>query len=95
MCTLALLLAIFMVKVEATGKLFLIGDSTLAKDYGDVLGWGAALQTALAKVGVTGITVENQAIPGSNAATWTNQGHFAEVAKMAGSGDFVFIELGT
>lgn len=72
----------------------MIGDSTMAPDYGNVLGWGQKLQDALKAQGVTA-TVVNKAVPGSTAKSWTEQGLFKQAASLVNSGTFVFIELGT
>ncbi|KAF3186770.1 hypothetical protein TWF788_002992 [Orbilia oligospora] len=75
-----------------TPTLYLCGDSTMAKsgaNDGSTDGWG----NQVAKY-FTGITVNNQAIGGRSARSYTREGRFNTVIGLVKAGDFVVIEFG-
>ncbi|KAF3921078.1 hypothetical protein AA313_de0205549 [Arthrobotrys entomopaga] len=72
--------------------LYLCGDSTMAKGGagdGATDGWG----NVVAKY-FTGITINNQAIGGRSARSYTREGRFNTVINLVKSGDYVIIEFG-
>ncbi|EPS35507.1 hypothetical protein H072_11069 [Dactylellina haptotyla CBS 200.50] len=72
--------------------LYLCGDSTMAKNGandGATDGWG----NQVAKY-FTGITVNNQAIGGRSARSYTREGRFNTVIGLVKAGDYVVIEFG-
>ncbi|RVD80550.1 uncharacterized protein DFL_008445 [Arthrobotrys flagrans] len=75
-----------------TPTLYLCGDSTMARNGandGSTDGWG----NQVAKY-FTGITVNNQAIGGRSARSYTREGRFNTVIGLVKAGDFVVIEFG-
>lgn len=73
---------------RASPRVFLIGDSTMAKGGGGsgTQGWGEYLQYSLS------ISVINDAVAGRSARSYTVEGRFTTVANAVQSGDFVVIE---
>jgi rhamnogalacturonan acetylesterase len=69
-------------------KIYLCGDSTMAKGNGKIDGWGQYLQSSMT------IPVANKAIGGRSARSYTVEGRFNEVARSVQPGDFVVIEFG-
>jgi len=69
-------------------KVWLCGDSTMARGNGKIEGWGEHLQPFM------NIPVVNKAIGGRSARSFTVEGRFNEVAKQVQQGDFVVIEFG-
>ena len=76
-----------------SAMLYLIGDSTMMPPQGDIVGWGAYAEPALADVGIH-FSVNNEAVSGTSARTTFEQGKFQMVASQVASGDYVLIELG-
>jgi len=76
---------------RATPKLYLAGDSTMAKGGGGskTEGWGVFLPYSL-----TGITVVNNAVAGRSARSYTDEGRFTTIINAVVSGDYVLIEFG-
>ncbi|TVY45563.1 Rhamnogalacturonan acetylesterase [Lachnellula occidentalis] len=75
---------------RATPKVYLAGDSTMAKGGGGTgtEGWGVYLPYSLS------LTVVNDAIGGRSARSYTDEGRFTTLANTVASGDFVVIEFG-
>ncbi|KAK6523167.1 hypothetical protein TWF694_006062 [Orbilia ellipsospora] len=75
-----------------TPTLYLCGDSTMAKGGagdGATDGWGDVVPKYF-----TGITVNNQAIGGRSARSYTREGRFNTVIGLVKAGDYVVIEFG-
>ncbi|EEY15759.1 rhamnogalacturonan acetylesterase [Verticillium alfalfae VaMs.102] len=73
--------------------IFLCGDSTVATvgASSQTQGWGAFLQYSFQ---TSKAVVDNRAIGGRSARSYTREGRFDTVANLAQSGDWVVIELG-
>ncbi|KZV75972.1 carbohydrate esterase family 12 protein [Peniophora sp. CONT] len=88
----ALLVAAFaQAAPQATPTVYLAGDSTMAKtgaNDGDTAGWGAYLANYIS------LTVNNQAVGGRSARSFTREGRFDTIAGQIKSGDCVVIEFG-
>jgi rhamnogalacturonan acetylesterase len=78
----------YFIAIAASAKVYLCGDSTMAKGGQGVEGWGEHLHSFLT------IPVENRAIGGRSARSFTNEGRFDAVAAMVAPGDIVVIEFG-
>ncbi|TBU25492.1 SGNH hydrolase [Dichomitus squalens] len=75
---------------RATPTLYLAGDSTMAKGGGGngTEGWGQYLGYSM------NIPVVNDAVGGTSARSYTDQGRFQSLVETVKSGDFVVIEFG-
>ncbi|KAH8588703.1 SGNH hydrolase [Bisporella sp. PMI_857] len=76
---------------RATPKVYLAGDSTMAKASAGsgIEGWGVYLPYSL-----TGVTVINNAIGGRSARSYTDEGRFNTIINAVVAGDYVVIEFG-
>ncbi|KAH9924622.1 SGNH hydrolase [Epithele typhae] len=76
---------------RATPKVYLAGDSTMAKGGGGsgTDGWGQYLQASLKNA-----VVVNDAIAGRSARSYMNEGRFQAIVDVVQPGDFVVIEFG-
>ncbi|KAK4102358.1 carbohydrate esterase family 12 protein [Parathielavia hyrcaniae] len=68
--------------------LYLAGDSTMARGSGAYTGWGDYIAKYVT------IPVVNKAIGGRSARSYTNEGRFAEIARLVKRDDIVVIEFG-
>jgi rhamnogalacturonan acetylesterase len=75
-------------QLASAAKLYLAGDSTMARGNGRIEGWGQYLQPLVT------IPVINRAIGGRSARSFTVEGRFDEIAKLVAPGDYVVIEFG-
>lgn len=77
----------------AVPTIYLCGDSTTAKGGGgtETEGWGQYLQYSFRD---SDAIVNNQAIAGRSARSYTDEGRFDDVEKMVRAGDWVVIEFG-
>lgn len=71
-----------------TAKIYLAGDSTMARGNGKIEGWGTPFES------LTTLPVINRAIGGRSSRSFTVEGRFASLAKEVSAGDFVVIEFG-
>ena len=81
---------------QFSGKVFLIGDSTVAnyserysRELGDRYGWGMKLADYFSNV-----TVENLAIGGTSSRTFLQQNNYTILENKLGKGDYLFIQFG-
>ncbi|KZV75970.1 carbohydrate esterase family 12 protein [Peniophora sp. CONT] len=77
--------------VRAAPTVYLAGDSTMAAtgaNDGDTAGWGAYLANYIS------LTVDNEAVGGRSARSYTREGRFNTIAGQIKSGDYVVIEFG-
>ncbi|OHE90376.1 GDSL-like Lipase/Acylhydrolase [Colletotrichum orchidophilum] len=80
-------------KRQSGTTIFLCGDSTTAKGGGGpgTQGWGEFLQYSFPE---SKAKVDNRALGGRSARSYTREGHFDTVAGLVKSGDWVVIEFG-
>ncbi|KXS96824.1 hypothetical protein AC578_7416 [Pseudocercospora eumusae] len=76
--------------VATAQKVFLAGDSTMsaAANADGTKGWGVYLPNYIS------LAVENDAVSGRSARSYTREGRFTAIANNLHSGDFVVIEFG-
>jgi rhamnogalacturonan acetylesterase len=86
-------IAVPLLPAASAAVIHLCGDSTMAKGGGGsgTQGWGEYLSYSFTG---TGLTVQNSAIAGRSARSFTREGRFAAVAASVTSGDWVVIEFG-
>lgn len=74
-------------------NLWLAGDSTMAPGGGGTgtQGWGQYLQYSFA---AAGIAVQNKAVAGRSARSYTREGRFQHIADYVKAGDWVVLEFG-
>ncbi|KAI7278656.1 hypothetical protein KC345_g5841 [Hortaea werneckii] len=83
-------LAMPLIERQNNPSVHLAGDSTMAPEGGGsgTIGWGEYLQYSLST------TVDNRAIGGRSARSYTREGRFDDIASDLVAGDFVVIEFG-
>jgi rhamnogalacturonan acetylesterase len=74
--------------LTTAAKIYLCGDSTMARGNGQIDGWGEHLDKFMT------IPVINRSIGGRSARSYTVEGRFAQVAAQVVAGDTVVIEFG-
>jgi rhamnogalacturonan acetylesterase len=84
----AVLIFLQAICLSQAAKLYLCGDSTMARGNGKIDGWGEHLAPLVT------IPVVNRAIGGRSARSFTVEGRFDAVAKLVAPGDYVVIEFG-
>lgn len=84
------LLIISLVPMSFAARVFLCGDSTMAKGGGGggTQGWGEYLKEYIT------LAVVNEAHAGTSARSYTTTGRFDAVAEQIAAGDFVIMEFG-
>ena len=83
--------AVLLAVARATAQtLYLAGDSTMVATGNNdgTEGWGAPL------VNYMNITIDNEAIAGRSARSYTREGRFNTIASTLKAGDYVVIEFG-
>jgi rhamnogalacturonan acetylesterase len=84
------LLSFWTLPCASAAKIYLCGDSTMAKgnEKSGIDGWGEHLQPLVT------LPVVNRAIGGRSMRSFTEEKRFQQVAEMVGKGDIVVIEFG-
>ena len=72
-------------------QLFIVGDSTVAPNSGNIVGWGTPI---IAMFDSNRITVYNRARGGRSSRTYLNEGLWDNIMKELKAGDFVLVGFG-
>jgi rhamnogalacturonan acetylesterase len=85
---LLVIIALGLLQLTTAAKIYLAGDSTMARGNGKIEGWGQYLQPMMT------LPVLNRAIGGRSSRSYTVEGRFNEIAQLVQPGDYVVIEFG-